>query len=232
MKNFEINEQKDFLSNFDKLFDSIKRYKKWDLDESKWICIFGFMTLQSLFILNLKFTNTQILEKWECNKKGYRFILDYNSETNFDKYISKIDNKNIYINEWKFFNLNLIDVKNEFDENWIILSNSDFKSIYNQIHEIISFNSMFKKVSDKNLMDFLSKNYLNIEKYNSTIKFLIKIRNDFIHYMPKSWTIKLNWFDKIINDILEIINHLLDKNEINKSEINKKIDILIKVNNL
>lgn len=64
---------------------------------------------------------------------------------------------------------------------------------------------MFKKVSDENLMNFLSKNHLDKEKYSFTIKTLINIRNDFIHYMPKGWTILLDWIDKIIVDILDMI---------------------------
>lgn len=44
-KKFITDEGKDFLSNFDKLFDSINKYKKWDLSEIKWIIIFWFMTI-------------------------------------------------------------------------------------------------------------------------------------------------------------------------------------------
>lgn len=229
MNFYTTDERKDFESNIEKLFDSIDKYIKWDIQEVKWIILYLYMTLQSLFIIKLRFTNNAFLEKWTSKVGEYIFYICYDSEKTYLK--NRICNLD-YIKENKIgidvFKINDVDsIKAELEKNKFFIKKENIEKAIKNCSELITFNNMFNKMCDEDISNSLQFHKLNKNNYFRTIKFLINSRNDFIHFMPKSRSIGLNLFHEITNNWLNIIDSLLamkTQNDINKNkDIKEKI---------
>ena len=72
-----------------------------------------------------------------------------------------------------------------------------------------SFPNLYKKIKSEE-MEFLvsSKRFKPSAKHDRAVDKLIEFRNDFIHFVPKGWSIEVSGFPEICLRILEIIRFL------------------------
>lgn len=99
---------------------------------------------------------------------------------------------------------------------------------------LISFSRAFKRIQNKERMGgyMSAKFYTSNNDIDTAITDLNQWRNSFIHYKPKGWSIEIKIFEKILKQVLPVLEFivndsgrvLLEKNEINS--INK---ILVKM---
>lgn len=72
-----------------------------------------------------------------------------------------------------------------------------------------SFPNLYKKIKSKE-MEFLvsSKRFQSLEEHDRAVDNLIDLRNDFIHFVPRGWSIEVSGLPEICLRIIEIIRFL------------------------
>lgn len=73
-----------------------------------------------------------------------------------------------------------------------------------------SFMNLYKKIKSKSMLLYgISKKFDPKGTQGKSIKQLNKFRNEFIHFVPKSWSIEVSGFPQMVIDCLEIMYFLL-----------------------
>jgi len=72
-----------------------------------------------------------------------------------------------------------------------------------------SFPNLYKKIKSKD-MEFLvsSKRFQSLEAHDRAVDKMIYLRNDFIHFVPRGWSIEVSGLPEICQRIIEIIRFL------------------------
>lgn len=166
------------------------------------------MTLQSLFVLCLKNTDFHTVTRNFARKKGYKFVLCANwdagkVEINHEKKIvemsthSRVDFRK---DQFEQINHELPDP----------LSKDEFAEIFLQCWMLVDFEELYKRVKSLRMMQFITSKPLPTEKrYDDAINDLIDLRNHFIHFVQKQWTILEGHLRTVVLPCMEIIVFLL-----------------------
>jgi hypothetical protein len=84
-----------------------------------------------------------------------------------------------------------------------------------------AYDDLYKKVkSDKMMLWSNSRKFVPKGQQGRSIKRLNDYRNDFVHYMPKSWSIEVSGLPAISMDCMELIGFLI--NESNNIQLRPK----------
>ncbi len=76
--------------------------------------------------------------------------------------------------------------------------------------ELADFLTLFKRVKNEKELRLPFTFYQDSE-INRDVKKLHSLRNDFIHFIPKGWSIKLSGMPRIVSSVTEVIGHLAIK---------------------
>lgn len=111
------------------------------------------------------------------------------------------------------------------------LESYENNTINKQPLKMDTFSNLYKKIkSDKMMMWLSSKKFISNQSQDHSVKSLDKFRNEFTHYLPKTWLIEKSMIAPIVNDCLEIIKFLAkDSGNIfyNKSDVEEDVNRLI-----
>jgi len=78
-----------------------------------------------------------------------------------------------------------------------------------QPQKLDSFLNLYKKIkSNKMLMFGHSKKFIIKSQQGSNIKTLNSLRNDFVHFTPKGWSLEVSGLPEVIDDCVAIIEFL------------------------
>jgi hypothetical protein len=192
----------------------------------------SFYVLQSLFIVALSHSNKYPIIKKEHhsktkNDRKYTLKIGYsNDEPLNTPFTIKIENGSIIIlvpptfgSEESFHELTeaLINQNINITENQI-------KTSHRQAEKLLSINELFEKI----------KKIVTIErKIAQSFEKLIELRNDFIHFPPKHWSIEINSIKTIVLycsqlSLLLIKSDYIRKYELGKNKIIKGLNKIIK----
>lgn len=210
-KDFITNEWRDFLDNLKHLETSIQKFHKGEVSEFKWMAIILFMTLQSAFVICLKKTDFHNVTRNETfNRKiGYTFKLRSNwdagkVEVNHEKFIVEISTSAVERTD-QFVAINKALPKK--------ITKNEFAKIFSECWMLVNFHELYKRVkSEPRMRQYISSKPLpSNPKFDAAIQDLIQIRNGFIHFAPKSWSITRGHVKTIIIPCLEILYFLLSE---------------------
>jgi len=207
---FVTNEWKDFLDNLDHLSRSVRAYHGEDTSEFKWIVITLFMTLQSIFVVCLKNTDFHNVTRNETRGKrhGYRFALRFNWDAG--KVVVSHDDHLIELSTHfaKDRRLDQLTAINRELSN--PLTEADLAKILSECWMLVDFSELYQRVKSNRMCCYISSKPLPSEaRYDTAIQDLIDLRNQFIHFVPKSWSITSGHIKTVIVPCLEILRFLL-----------------------
>lgn len=78
--------------------------------------------------------------------------------------------------------------------------------------ELDTFLNLYKKIkSERMLVTAASKQFIPRGKQDRSIRKLNRLRNHFVHYTPKSWSLEVNELPEISRDCLHVIRFLVQK---------------------
>jgi len=227
---YQTDQHLDCKDNFTKLSSSINSVLDGNKDEYKWVIIYLYMFLQSLFIITLSHDNKLAIIKRSCsktinNKKCTLKMVHFIESTNKAFTIKDENNSTIVhmapymTNEVSFHELTKVLRNLNID-----ISKKQVKALYKQANKLLSLDKLFKKV--KKIVTINE----NIDQY---FQCLIELRNDFIHFFPKTWTIENNLIKTVVLHcsqltLLLIKSDFIREYEIDKNEMIKGLNKIIK----
>ncbi len=106
----------------------------------------------------------------------------------------------------------------------IDISKKQVKALYNQVNKLLTLSKLFEKV----------KNIITInEKIDEYFQCLIELRNNFIHFSPKTWSIEINLVKIVVLhcsqlSLLLIKSDFIREYEIDKNEMIEGLNKIIK----
>jgi len=228
---YSTNLHLDCKDNFAKLLSSVNSVLDGNKDEYKWVIIYLYMFLQSLFIIALishgnklsiikKYYSKTINNK-KCTLKIVHFI------ESVDKAFTIEDNNNSTIIHMASFMTNeasFHELTEALKNLNIDISKKQVKALYKQANKLLPLNKLFEKV--KKIVTINE----NIDEY---FQCLIELRNDFIHFFPKTWTIENNLIKTVVLhcsqlSLLLIKSDFIRGYEIDKNEMIKSLNKIIK----
>jgi hypothetical protein len=226
---YPTDEHIDCTDNFSKLLlsvDSLAGKKA----EYKWIIIYLFMFLQSLFIVALSHSNKYSIIK-RChsktkNNKTYTFEMDHSIETMSKLFTIKYENNSTIIRIAPFFGTeeSFHELTKTLKNQNINIPEDQIKASYKQIIKLLPISELFKKIEKIVTIN---------EEIEQSFKDLIKLRNDFIHFSPKTWSIEINLIKTVALhcaqlSLLLIKSDCIREYELDKNEMIKGLNKIIK----
>lgn len=77
------------------------------------------------------------------------------------------------------------------------------------VEKLDSFLNLYKKVKSKKMLYFIhSKRVVATDTQDRSVKKLNAIRNEFIHFLPRSWSLEVSGLPKICLDCLALVEFL------------------------
>lgn len=78
--------------------------------------------------------------------------------------------------------------------------------------ELDGFLNLYKKIKGNYMIQYIhSQKFVPRGQQGANIKKLNSFRNDFIHFVPKGWSIEVTGFPKICEDVISIIDFLVTR---------------------
>ena len=227
---YQTNQHLDCKDNFAKLSSSVNSVLDGNKDEYKWVIIYLYMFLRSLFIIVLSHGNKLSIIKKYCsktikNKKCTLKIVHFIEST--DKaFTIKDENNSTIICMAPFFGseASFHELTEALKNLNIDISKKQVKALYNQANKLLTLSKLFEKV----------KNIITInEKIDEYFQCLIELRNNFIHFSPKTWSIEINLVKIVVLhcsqlSLLLIKSDFIREYEIDKNEMIEGLNKIIK----
>lgn len=229
---YRTNQHDDCKDNFSKLLSSVNSVLAGNKAEYKWIIICLFMFLQSLFIIALSHSNKYPIIKKEHhsktkNNRKYTFKIGFPSNGTIDEpFTIKNENGSIIIlvlpsfgSEESFHGLTEALINQNIN-----ITEKQIKTSFRQAETLLPINELFKKI----------KKIVTIDReIAQSFKVLIELRNDFIHFPPKRWSIEINSIKTIVLhcsqlSLLLIRSVYVREYELDKNEMIKGLNKIIK----
>lgn len=77
------------------------------------------------------------------------------------------------------------------------------------VEELDSFLNLYKKVKSNDMLYFVhSKNFVPMGTQGRSVKRLNALRNDFVHFLPRSWALEVSGLPQIALDCLVLVEFL------------------------
>ena len=176
------------------------------------------MTFQSLLIITLITSNPYPVLKCKASNKllenepPYTFIFDFTLTPNNPIIISKT-NKTVSIFSTFGSDYDLLLFSNELNKNGFLVTPKKLFKIIQEMKKLLSIKELYNKIKSPVYMSnyINSKPLPNFQNYNKAVDKLINIRNDFIHFTPKLWSIDYSYFRTTIINIIKIMIFLLNE---------------------
>jgi len=201
------NEEIENQDNFVKFKYFIK--SKSSIEDYKWIIISEFMYLQGLMISGLMSSNPSNLIKGH-SKIRYKSI-DMKRSNNYeilDKY--KVELPNVYLSP-SICASDIISLKNDLHKENIKLTIEQINNAYTEIYRLVSFIELSKRLANCRYICYIAD---KVVLKNDSIYDLNRIRNNFIHFLPKTWAVNTGLLDNTIINCLKYSCEII-KNRIN-----------------
>lgn len=187
---YRTDERIDCKDNFSKLLSSVNLVLDGKKAGYKWMIIYLFMFLQSLFIVALSHSNKYFIIKRKyqsktINNKKYIIKIDHSSETMNKSFNIKYENNSIIIRVAPFFGSeeSFYELTKTLKDQNVNITENEIKKSYKQVNKLLPISKLFDKI----------KVIVTInEEIEQSFKDLIELRNDFIHFSPKTWAIEKN----------------------------------------
>ena len=74
---------------------------------------------------------------------------------------------------------------------------------------LLSFLDLYKKIKKQGMIDYSTTYFQPTGSHDKSIKKLNDIRNDFIHFTPKGWSIEMSGLPHVCTDCLDVCRFLL-----------------------
>jgi len=228
---YRTDQYLDCKDNFSKLLSSVNSLLNGNKEEYKWVVIFLYMFLQSLFIIALinHSNKLSIIKKHYTktinNKKLTLKLVHFIKSTDKAFTIKNNDDSTIIHMTLYFGSEKCFDELSEALKNLNIdISKNQVKALYQQANKLLSLSELFKKV--KKIVTINE----NIDEY---FQCLIELRNEFMHFPPKLWSIEKDLIKSVVLHCLKIASLLIKSDfirgyKMDKNEMNKNLNKIIK----
>ena len=227
---YRTDERMDCTDNFSKLLSSVNSVLAGNKAEYKWIIIYLFMFLQGLFIIALSHGNKYSIIKKHysktINNKKYTIKMDISSETMDKLFTIKDENNSTIIHTTPLFGTekSFRELTEELKNIDVNIAENHLKELYKQAKKLLPITELFKKIEKIVTIN---------EEIKQSFKDLIGIRNDFIHFSPKTWSIEINLVKIVVLhcsqlSLLLIKSDFIREYEIDKNEIIEGLNKIIK----
>lgn len=217
---YVADEKTDCENNFEKFFSSADT-SLTDESEYKWIILYLFMFLQSLFIIALCHSNPFPIIKGKHNSKtknGKKYTLKMESsiDTLLKKpffVIEQVDDS-IIIRIPPFFGSkkSIHELAETLEKQNINISEKQIQSSYNQICKLLPISNLYIKIK---------KIIPTNKEMEQALYTLIDLRNTFIHFSPSLWLIDEILIKKVIVYCSQLSLTLVESENIKEYKIDK-----------
>jgi len=166
------------------------------------------------------------MNKNEITPKYLRLTEEINALDYLEKFYFFLSQTNSDIMAWKWVIIALHGALYGFAI--CACKGSSFKNVLNKRikrkNHLITFDKALELCQDTNFMHMKKPLKLTPQQNESVQKLSKLLRDEFVHYVPKNWSIEIHGFPQIVLDVLEIIEFLLINSGIWSSfnEIQKK----------
>ena len=226
---YRTDEHIDCTDNFSKLLSSANSVLAGEKAEYKWLIIYLFMFLQSLFMVGLSHSNKYSIIKRKYHLKTikkYFFKINHSIETINESFNIKYENNSTTIYLAPFFGSeeSLYKLTKALKNLNINITENEIKASCNQVNKLLSISKLFEKI----------KKIVTINKeIEQSFQDLIELRNELIHFSPKTWSIEINSIKTVALhcsqlSLLLIKSNCIREHELDKNEMIKGLNKIIK----
>ena len=228
---YRTDEHIDCTDNFSKLLSSANSVLAGEKTEYKWLIIYFFTFLQSLFIVVLSHGNKYSIIKRKyksktINNKEYIFKIDHSIETMNKSFNIYQKNDSIIICVAPFFGSeeSIHKLTKVLKNHKVSITEKKIKDLCKQVNKLLSISKLFDKIKEIVTIN---------EKIEQSFKDLIELRNDFIHFPPKTWSVEINLINTVTLhcsrlSLLLIKSNYIREYELDRNEVIEGLNKIIK----